>query len=351
MSVFKFLFLPLAWLYHLVTAIRNYLFDIGHFRSFQFESVAVISVGNLNVGGSGKTPMIEYLIRLLSSHYSIVVLSRGYGRGTSGYRLANDQDTAKTIGDEPFQLYKKYHTTIKIAVGEERALAIPSILNDCPDVQVILLDDAYQHRTVTPDFSILLTDFSNPFYRDFILPVGRLRESRGGAARADVVVITKSPDISEAVLLQQVKQAIQPYTEKPIYFSVIDYQQPKPFQSGELKNSIVLVSGIANSKPLEDYAKMNYTLIRHFNFNDHHSYTQQEIFTIQQAAIQSNGVILTTEKDKAKLIAADFAGVMKPALWFEIPVESAFLNRGSEFDALVNQSIDKKLKEIQSAVE
>lgn len=349
MSVFKFLLLPLAWLYHLVTAIRNYLFDIGHFRSFQFESVAIVSVGNLNVGGSGKTPMIEYLIRLLSPHYSIAVLSRGYGRSTSGYRLANDEDTAKTIGDEPFQLYKKYHATIKIAVGEERALAIPSILNDCPEVQVILLDDAYQHRTVTPDFSILLTDFSKPFYRDFILPVGRLRESRSGASRADVVVVTKSPNASVDTLFQEVQHAIQPYSNKPIYFSKIDYQQPQPFQEGEFKNPIVLVSGIANSKPLEDYVKSKYQLIRHFDFNDHHRYSRQDIQTIQQAAIQANAVVLTTEKDKAKLIATDFEEVLKPALWFEIPVESAFLNRGSEFDAMVIASIDKKLKEIQSA--
>lgn len=348
MSVFKFLFLPLAWLYHLVTAIRNYLFDIGHFRSFQFDSVAVISVGNLNVGGSGKTPMIEYLIRLLAPHYSVAVLSRGYGRGTQGYRLAAAHDTARSIGDEPFQLYQKYNAVVKIAVGEERALAIPSLLNDCPEVQVILLDDAYQHRTVIPDFSILLTDFTKPFYYDFILPVGRLRESRSGAARADVVVVTKSPHPPEALQWKEVQHRVQSYTTQPVFFSVIDYQEPKPFQSGDFKNSMVLVSGVANSKPLEDYVRSRFTLVRHFNFNDHHRYTQHDIEAIQNVAVQSHAIILTTEKDKAKLVAEDLEKVMKPEIWFEIPVQCAFLNRGSEFDTMVIESINKKLSTIQS---
>lgn len=162
MSLLKVLLWPLAVLYNLATRLRNYLYDIGHKPSFSFQTV-IISVGNLNVGGSGKTPMIEYLVRLLKDRYSVAILSRGYGRKTKGFRLATDADDATTLGDEPYQYYRKFGNEVMVAVGEERALAIPTLLNEPKEPQVILLDDAFQHRTVVPQFSILLTDASKPF--------------------------------------------------------------------------------------------------------------------------------------------------------------------------------------------
>ncbi len=349
MSVLKFLLLPLAWLYNLGTGLRNHLFNIGHFHSFQFETV-VISVGNLNVGGSGKTPMIEYLVRLLSPKYKLAVLSRGYGRATSGYRLAGEKDNAQSIGDEPFQMYLKYGDKTKVVVGEERALAIPTILNDCPDVQVILLDDAYQHRTVVPHFSILLTEYSKPFYKDMLLPFGRLRESRKGARRADVVVFTKCPENLSVSEMEMMKTEVKKYSQKHVYFSFIRYQQIVPFDGiSTLKKKAILVSGIARSSLLERYVSENFELVKHFDFQDHHHYSTEEIKKIQSLAIKHDAIIITTEKDKSKLILSGIQEVVDRKLWFEIPVESIILNNGLEFDAMIEQAIETKLATLKQA--
>lgn len=346
MSVLKFLLLPLAWVYRFVMALRNYLFDIGHFRSFQFDTV-VISVGNLNVGGSGKTPMVEYLIRLLSPNYKLAVLSRGYGRKTSGYRLANDSDTALTLGDEPYQLYRKFAHLVVIAVGEERALAIPSILNDCPDVDVILLDDAFQHRTVVPDFSILLTDYTKPFFNDFVLPAGSLREHQSGAARASAVVVTKCPGQVILETETHVKTKIKQYTPAPVFFSGIRYLEPKSFADTTLTtNRMLLVTAIANSAPLRAFASSSFDVVKHLAYADHHRYSAAEVADIQTQATHHGAVILTTEKDQAKLIHGELKRVLKPEMWWCIPVETAFLNFGAEFDRMVTAAIDEKIKRI-----
>ena len=192
MILLRILLFPFSWLYYLITQIRNRLYDRGLKPSVKFE-LPVICVGNLTVGGTGKTPMIEHLIRLLQNRFKVATLSRGYGRATKGIRIAGPSENASTIGDEPFQFYTKFGKRITVAVGEERALAIPTILQECSDTQIILLDDGFQHRKVSPGFSILLTDYHRPFYNDFLLPSGRLRESRWGAERADVIVVTKCP--------------------------------------------------------------------------------------------------------------------------------------------------------------
>lgn len=353
MSVLKFLLLPLAWIYHLVTAIRNHLFNIGHFRSFQFETV-VISVGNLNAGGSGKTPMVEYLIRLLAHRYKVVVLSRGYGRGTQGYRLAHEQDSAITIGDEPYQIFMKFKDQIKVAVGEERALAIPSILNDCPDTEVIILDDAYQHRTVIPDFSILLTTFDRPFYEDYLLPMGRLRESKPGASRSNAVVVTKCPPELKIEKLEAVQTEVSMFTKSPVFFASIQYQTPISFAGlAEIqpRQSVILVSGIANSKLLKEQVAKQFNLVKHFDYADHHRFTKEEIQVIQQEAIQFNALVVTTAKDRAKLVANNFASTLNKEMWWEIPMESVFLNHGSDFDRMILQAVEQKKVSMQYTVE
>ena len=349
MSFLRYLWWPFAVLVDAVTRLRNYLYQIGHKKSFQFDTV-VISVGNLNVGGSGKTPMIEYLIRLLSPHYKIATLSRGYGRGTSGFRLANADDNARTIGDEPYQLYKKFKDQIYVAVGEERALAIPTILNECADVQVILLDDAFQHRAVKPQFSILVTDFQKPFFEDAVLPMGRLRESRHGAARADVVVVTKcfTPDDEK---LQQVTKAIGSYAPaKPVYFTTINYSQPVAIGTNQiLTPEAVLVTGIANPKPFVEHVSKTHSVRKHFRFEDHHRYTAEDVSKIMHEA--GTRSILTTEKDMVKLINPVLFALIQKSGWFYLPMQTEFLRNGSEFDSQVRTVVAEKLKAVSTTTE
>jgi tetraacyldisaccharide 4'-kinase len=342
MPILKILLWPFTVLFNLVTKLRNYLYDIGHKPSFEFETV-VISVGNLNVGGSGKTPMIEYLVRLLGDKYSLAVLSRGYGRKTKGIRLANEQDDAFTLGDEPYQYYRKFGKKVTVCVGEERALAIPTILNERPATQVILLDDAFQHRTVVPQFSILLTEFSRPFYKDFLMPFGRLRESRGGSKRANVVVITKC---SDAVQSSEMMDRVQHYAgDKPVFFSGLEHKRVEPFLLGNMiGKKVVLVSGIANSATLEEFVSNNYQLMKHFKFGDHHPYTLDDIKKIEDLAkAQGADSILTTEKDMVKLISPKLKAGLNEKIWFYLPVETVFVDRGSEFDERVLRVVESKI--------
>jgi tetraacyldisaccharide 4'-kinase len=343
MSLFKVLLWPFTVLYNLVMKVRNYLFDIGHKPSFKFDSV-IISVGNLNVGGSGKTPMIEYLVRLLNDRYSIAILSRGYGRKTKGIRLATDQDDAATLGDEPFQYYRKFGSRITVCVGEERVLAIPTILNEHPETQIILLDDAFQHRSVIPQFSILLTEYFRPFYKDFLMPFGRLRESRSGANRADAIIVTKCAD---SILQKEVEEGIHRYAgDKPIFFSTFKYQEPVAFQTGSrIGAKLILVSGVANSTSLEMFVSTYFELVKHFQFGDHHFHSADDVSKIQSYA-QEHKVdsILTTEKDMVKLISPRLKSVLLSNRWFYLPIETSFVKNGAEFDQLILKSVSDNLK-------
>ena len=340
MSVLRFLLLPFALIYDWITRLRNHLYDIDYKHAIEFDRV-VISVGNLNVGGSGKTPMIEYLIRLLVLQANVATLSRGYGRKTRGFRMASNEDSAKTLGDEPFQFYLKFKDQISVTVGEDRALAIPEMLMQKPETDIILLDDAFQHRPVKPTFSILLTEFANPFYTDFILPMGTLREARTGAKRADVIVVTKCPlDISSEKRVDM-KTNIQRYAvNKPIYFSSIKYGNPIPInrKSNVPINTIVAVSGIAHSSVFEKYLSSAFSVAHHFDFADHHAYSPEDIIQIEQKARLSgyDVSIMTTEKDMVKLLA--FKEQLS-LLWFYIPIETVFIENGPEFDGSILQTM------------
>jgi tetraacyldisaccharide 4'-kinase len=334
----RFLLLPFSWLYGLITQLRNLFYDAGIFTSYSFEP-AVICVGNLNVGGTGKSPMIEYLSRLLSEKWQVAILSRGYKRKTTGFRLASDVDNASTLGDEPFQFYKTMRGKVTIAVCADRAVGIRAILETNPSIQVILLDDAFQHRRVKPMFSILLTELANPFHKDFVLPAGRLREGRSGAKRADVIVVTKCG--SSAELQAQVGNELSVY-QKPVFFSKIHYKAPQSFHGhGQMGKEIVLVTGIANPKPLVDYLEKNYKIVRHFEFADHHSFQRTEIEMIQQEATAS---ILTTEKDFVRLVSPENKSLLDESRWFYLPIESEFINTGSEFAVKVLAAVELHLK-------
>ncbi len=349
MFVFKYLLWPFAWLYDLATRIRNYLYDIGHKKSFEFETV-VVSIGNLNVGGSGKTPMVEYLIRLLADRYQLATLSRGYGRKTHGIRISSEEDTARTIGDEPYQLSRKFDNHVKVVVGEERALAIPTILQEFPEVQVILMDDAFQHRAVKPQFSILVTDYEKPFYKDFLLPYGRLREARTGACRADVIVVTKADGIREEEMEKMTTEIHKITRDKPVFFSGLSYQPPLPVQhENQIDKKVILISGIAKNSHFGKEAGRLYEVVKHFCFEDHHAYSRPDIDRIQQSASELQiDSILTTEKDMVKLITPQLLPLLQNKKWFYLPVQAVFLKDGMRFDELLMNMVEDKIQKLSA---
>ena len=343
MILLRILLFPFACLFYLITQIRNRLYDQGLKPSVKFD-LPVVCVGNLTVGGTGKTPMIEHLIRLLQDDYKVATLSRGYGRATKGIRIGGPTEDASTLGDEPFQFYTKFGKRVTVAVGEERALAIPMILQEHPETQVILLDDAFQHRKVTPGFSILLSDYHRPFYNDFLLPSGRLRESRWSADRADVVVVTKCPhEISDDEMIA-IEKSIRNYAEKPVFFTTIRHRSPIPFFNtiASMTQQIVLITGIGNSKPLEQYVKQNYTLVQHLAFRDHHMYTEKDIEALITLRNSNPGIsFLTTEKDKVKLDAPQFQKIIRGLPLFYLPIEIDFIKGGKDFDEIVLNMIQR----------
>ncbi len=342
MKIFKLLLYPFAMLYNLGTQVRNYLFDIGHKPSFQFD-VMVISVGNLNVGGSGKTPMVEYIIRLLKDRYRIATLSRGYKRNTRGFRTAQQQDTALHLGDEPMQMKRKFGNEVYVTVGEDRVFAIPNILQEHPDTSVIVMDDAFQHRSVNPQLTVLVTDYAHPFYKDHVMPFGRLREARTGARRADIIVVTKCPAAIDESAQQEIRMGIQEYAPgKPVLFACINHDAPLAIGSAStLARRVILVTGIARTAPLLDFCTKAFELIRHFRFEDHHKYTAQDLETIEQYYRQQSEPcsILTTEKDMVKLIEEPFATYLQKSPWFYLPIRQEFVKDGLKFDTLVLEAV------------
>jgi tetraacyldisaccharide 4'-kinase len=334
----RLLLWPFAILYDVATRFRNHLYNIGHKASFRFD-VPVISVGNLNVGGSGKTPMVEYLIRLLSGSYRIATLSRGYGRTTRGIKFASHSDDASTLGDEPFQFYKKFGDRVRVVVGEERALAIPTLLNEFTDIDLIMLDDAYQHRSITPSFSILVSEHANLFTHDHILPAGNLREARKEAARADVIVITKCPEqVPDRV---SIVASVRTYAgDKPVFFSRIKYGAPVSFGAAtDVHNPVIVLTGIAHPNQFIEHLSGYYKIIRHFRYRDHHRYTLKEIKGILNFARQHGASLLTTEKDMVRLQTRAIASEISKAACFYVPIETVFMENGAEFDELVFRSL------------
>lgn len=335
MVLFRILLFPFAVLYDLITRARNHLYNKGLKPSASFD-VPLIAVGNLTVGGTGKTPMVEYLIRLLSPHGKVATLSRGYGRKTKGTRLAGDTDNAATLGDEPFQFYNKFGDKVTVAVGEDRALAVPVILDSDPTIRVIVLDDAFQHRRVMPALNILLTDYNRPFYSDFLIPSGYLRESKVNARRADVVVVTKCPvGLAEEEMLE-IEKRIRIYASAPVFFSVIGYGAPVSFGKSlpSPDEKVILVTGIADARPFREYVSDKFTVVKHFSYRDHHVYTQSDLLEI--CSMAGDGVsVITTEKDMVKMNAVAMKPMVESVPFFYIPIETSFIRNGQEFDAIV----------------
>jgi tetraacyldisaccharide 4'-kinase len=341
MAILRILLFPFAVLYDLITRFRNRLYDQGFRPSVAFD-LPVISVGNLTIGGTGKTPMIEHLIRLLGNDYKVATLSRGYGRTTKGIRLASEVDSASTLGDEPYQFYRKYGDKVTVSVGEERALAISHILQEVEDTQVILLDDAFQHRRVRPSFSILLSDYNRPFYKDFLLPAGRLRESKSQAVRADVVVVTKCPSDITDDRMMKIEKSIRRYADKPVFFASIHYGSAQIIghNKKDIGRDVIVVSGIADPAPLLTYVKQGFEMKEHVQFKDHHIYTHQDMEKLESILQRNPGTsILTTEKDMVKLEAPAFKTFIERLPFFYLPIEVEFIKNGQDFDELILNSV------------
>lgn len=339
----RWILAPLAGLYWALTAFRNHLFNIDYKKSLEFTPL-LISVGNLSVGGTGKSPMIEYLASLLKPGHQLAILSRGYRRNTRGVRLASKADDATTLGDEPFQFYRKLGRRRKdrvvVAVGEERALAIPEILHHHPEVDTILMDDAFQHRSVSADIQLLLTTFQRPFYQDHILPLGLLRESRKEAGRADAVIVTKCPEDLPAPSMQQMREQIQQYagSNRPVFFAGIQYQSPVKVsgEQEEMPGPVLLISGIARADLFDDYARRQFKVAGHIRWGDHHRYTESDRQKVCKKMQESGAqAVLTTEKDMVKLL---------PPAWSDIPlyylpIGVRFLKQEADFASFLREKI------------
>lgn len=338
------IWLPIAWLYGGIMALRNWLFDVGMLPQREYP-IPVISVGNLAVGGTGKTPHTEYLLRLLTQqNRSCGVLSRGYGRKTTGYREGKNSSPAE-IGDEPWQIQHRFPQA-RVCVCEKRTIGIEKMSAD-PSLEVVILDDAYQHRYVKPGLSILLTEYVRPYYTDYILPAGRLRESRKGARRADIIIVTKSPAQLPEEEQRKIIKALAPQPHQQIFFSTFVYGKLYPFshnaqertgtsekepapanaceQDGErLKKSALLFCGIARPQGLIDFLRPKFSLFETIVFADHHNFSEKEIEKLAEKARDFDYVI-TTEKDAARLRSYPLPKTLHDRLWVQ-PVEVRFLN-------------------------
>ena len=354
MPFLRILLFPLAALYRLITDFRNHLYDIGNRPSIEFDRI-IVSVGNLTVGGTGKTPMVELLIKLLKPHFKVGVLSRGYKRKTRGFLLAGDDANAENLGDEPMQYHAKFGDKVAVAVGEERALAISEMLLHQPALRVILLDDAYQHRRVKPHLNILLSDYNRPFYKDHVMPLGWLREARKHADRADVIVVTKCPKDLREEEINDIKGEIERYSTQgaQIFFAGINYLEPKALEGEKtLSKQIFLFSGIANSEPLEEYLSQQYTLLGHKKYQDHYSFKEKDLKQIIsefESFEQEDKCLLTTEKDMVRLVGSkECMRLLKEYPVFYLPIELYFLRNGDFFAQYLLDTVNQLDKQARN---
>ena len=302
---------PFSLGYHLATAFRNRMYDWGIFSSTKFKT-PIIGVGNLSVGGSGKSPMVMYLSDILSKNYRTGVLSRGYGRLTKGYGVVNYDSNYKLVGDEPMQLFERFKNRFVIGVCEDRVFGARKLIDDM-DLDTLVLDDCMQHRAIKPGFNILLTDYSDPYFKDYVLPAGDLRESRAGYRRANVIMVTKCPDDITEEKKQYFISRIKPQHYQKVFFSAIDYDEniKSIDKFMPVKNldyyDVLLITGIANpTQILKELGKYTQK-VKHLKFKDHHNFTEDDIKKIsaEYKKLGDYKIILTTEKDYVRLKTFD----------------------------------------------
>jgi tetraacyldisaccharide 4'-kinase len=330
MNLLRKILFPFAIIYGLITSFRNFLYDTGVLKSYSFN-LPIIAVGNLSVGGTGKTPQIEYLIRLLSEKYKIATLSRGYKRKSKGFILADANANATIIGDEPFQFYSKF-PNIQVAVDANRKNGIEQLLSQTSKPEVILLDDAFQHRKVKAGFYILLTSYNELYCDDFQLPTGNLRESRGGAKRANIIIVTKCPSDLSIESRIAIANKLNIESNQQLFFTTVAYDdfvysENEKRKVSEIQNiDKLLLAGIA--KPQSFFAHIQNNNEECLTFPDHHHFTEKDILEIKNKA--NNKIIITTEKDFVRLKER----IPKEQLFY-LPIQSKFLFEGINFDKTI----------------
>ena len=336
MSKLRKLLYPLSFLYGEIVGMRNKAFDKGVLNTTTFSTPTIV-VGNLNVGGTGKSPQIEYLIRLLKNEYKTAVLSRGYKRKTKEFQIADINSTADQIGDEPLQFYKKFDDII-VAVDTDRVNGINQLTSQEPKPEVILLDDAFQHRQVHPGFVILLTSFGNLYVDDIVLPAGNLREKKEGSKRAQIIIVTKCPDKLSEEEQFKISKKLKPELDQTVFFTKIKYHDAvvrakEEIEIGDLKQyKVLLVTGIANPKPLFEFLKNKKIDFTHLKFPDHHDFSSNDKKKIHVAfgALKADKkIILTTEKDYVRNFSEKDKNI------YYLPIQTEFLDNGKDFNKII----------------
>ena len=338
-----YILIPLSWLYAFVANVRNWLYDKNMLKSKSFK-LPVIVVGNLSAGGSGKTPHVELLLSILSENYKTAMLSRGYKRKSRGFIIANESSTSQKIGDEPYQIMRKFPQTT-VAVCENRVEGISRLIKANPEIQVAVLDDGFQHRSLKPGLSVLLTDYNQLYTRDRMLPAGRLRESSFSSLRADIIIVTKCPDDIKPIDLRVVETELNPMPYQSLFFSQTSYEPLKPvFENEALPESleniksankqVLFVAGIVSPEhavaKIQEYCSSPETLI----FPDHYQFAKQDFRKIEstfEQLSQAEKVIITTEKDAARLVNnAEFPVALKPFIYY-LPIKVSIINKEDIF--------------------
>lgn len=355
-SIMDALLTPFSWAYGAGVWVRNTAFNIGLLPQEEFD-VPVVSVGNITVGGTGKTPHVEYIVEALYRRYHVAVLSRGYKRKTKGFILASNNMTPRDIGDEPYQIYRKYSGLITLAVCENRRKGIRELLRIDPDINLILLDDGFQHRYVKPKVNVVLVDYNRPPYEDRLMPLGSLREPIERLLRCDVVVVTKCPSDLTAMDIRMMKKNLDLFPSQRLYFSNIRYADPVPVfpvQSPQLTSlqwlhdddALLCLTGIATPKPLVRYLRQFSTRIKVMHFDDHHFFTRRDfgdIFKVYNSLEGKRKFIITTEKDAVRIMNNPYYPPTKRNCIFYIPMRVGFLEmEGANFIEGLVEMIDQQ---------
>lgn len=344
-KLIQLLLIPFSLLYGLGVSLRNFAYKYGLLRGVEFN-LPTISVGNLTIGGAGKTPHIEYLIRLLKDYINLATLSRGYGRKSKGFLIVRSDNTAEEIGDEPLQFKRKF-SDITVSVSENRTFAIPQLIMESPDLQAVLLDDAFQHRSIDPGLNILLTEYQHPYTKDFLLPSGRLREWSSAANRADIIVVSKCPSELPPDDRQAMINELQPLSYQKVFFSYYTYQKPyyifNPIYRAPLNQNlnVLLISAIARTEYLVSYLEEQVKKVSILQYEDHHYFTNYDISHLKRNFEQipdANKIILTTEKDAMRLELHRTYLIENKLPVFVLPAEVAFHEEdGEAFNKVIRQ--------------
>ena len=329
--------MPLSIIYGLITSLRNFIFDIGIFNSKKFN-IPIICIGNLSVGGNGKTPHVNYLANTLNKKYNVAIISRGYKRKNYNFLYVETNSNVKDVGDEPLMLKQRNPEAIVVVCGN-RTKAINKLIKENPKIDIILLDDGYQHRWVNAGLNLLLTNINKPFYKDYLLPYGNLRESKKQCKRADYLVITNSHKVDNK-LKNEIISNVSKYCKKEMFFSGVKYQKPIGIFNNNIldnitKRKIVLVTGIADSIELKNYLNKETEIIKHFEFADHHNYNKEDIMDIlsyYKSLKDIKKLILTTEKDRVKLIQHE--SLLKDFELYFLPIDVE-VNKKEEFEKIL----------------